>query len=99
VGHLFSHLAAFSRALAYPDTQPNTLMIACIPLVNRKGTHLSHTQSRARELAEAAFKKVSHPRAMTDVDVQAQIIQERTARLRTLRLARESADKQLREGR
>ena len=74
-------------------------MIACIPLVNRKGTHLSHTQSRARELAEAAFKKVSHPRAMTDVDVQAQIIQERTARLRTLRLARESADKKLREGR
>jgi hypothetical protein len=60
---------------------------------------LSNTKSRARELAEAAFKKVTPPRAVADADVQAQIIQERTARLRTLRLAKEAADRMSRETR
>jgi hypothetical protein len=59
---------------------------------------LPQTLTPARELAEAAFKKVSHPLTMKESDVEADIIRERTARLRTLRLAKESADKRREKG-
>jgi hypothetical protein len=47
----------------------------------------------ARALAEAAFKRPDRTKAMTDSEIQAQALRDRTARLRELRLAKEVAVK------
>jgi hypothetical protein len=57
---------------------------------NFKEIALPQHLTPARALAEAAFKKLSRPIIMTEYEVQAQTIRERTARLRKLRLDKES---------
>lgn len=58
---------------------------------NSKEITLPQHLTPDRVLAEAAFKKLSHPAPVPEFEVQAQMLRDRTARLRQLRLAKESA--------
>jgi hypothetical protein len=59
--------------------------------------HLSNSQEHHRKRAEACFKKPAPPeagRAKAEEEAAAQATRDKTARLRSQRLAREAADKQ-----
>ena len=60
-------------------------------LVTSEESILSQHPTPARALAEAAFKSSTRPIAIPEFEVRAQMLRERTARLRELRLAKESA--------
>jgi|SoiMetStandDraft_5_1073268.scaffolds.fasta_scaffold839676_1 hypothetical protein len=59
--------------------------------------HLSNSQEHHRKRAEACFKKPAPPeaeRAKAKEEVAAQATRDKTARLRSQRLAREASDKE-----